>query len=94
MVEQITVYEAIIEMRRITANGGTFNFVHCTYNRDTMHTDGLREAKRAKLRPAAKGDNVANADFKLFYYDEYFHENRVCWQMLLMYFNGKKVTLT
>ena len=81
-------------MRRITASGGTFSFVHYTYNRDTMQTDGLREVKKARLRPAAKGDDVEHADFKLFYYDEYFQENRICWQMLLMYFNNYKVVLT
>ena len=93
-MEVITVYEAINEMRRITAAGRSFSFVHATYNRDIMKCDGIREVKRARLRPAAKNDDVKYSDFKLFYYDEYFHENRVCWQMLLMYFNSKKLILS
>ena len=93
-MEEITVYQAIKEMRRLTANGESFSIIHATYNRDTMKCDGMREVKRAKLRPAASKDDVKFADFKLFYFDQYFQENRVCWQMLLMYFNGKKLILS
>jgi hypothetical protein len=93
MIEEISAWEAIDEMRKITADGGSFAFVHGTYNRDTMKTDGIREVKKAKLRPAASNDEVDNADYKLFYIDLYNHENRTAWQVLLMFFNGKKVYL-
>lgn len=93
-MDEITLYDAIRQMRELTARGESFSFTHATYNRATMHSDGIREVKRAKCRPAASGDDVKNSNYKLFYYDEYYHENRVCWQMLIMYFKGRKVKLT
>ena len=92
-MDSITLYQAIKEMREISASGRYFTFSHISYNRDTRKTNGIREVRRAKLRPAAKGDDIRNSDFKLFYYDELYHESRVCWQPLLLYFNGKKVIL-
>jgi hypothetical protein len=94
MEETISLYAAIAEMRYITSQGGFFTFMHATYNRDKHTTNGIREVKRAKLRPAANGDDIANADYKLFYHDDIFREDRNCWQMLIMFFNGKKVVLT
>ncbi len=38
--------------------------VHATYNRDTDTCDGIRYVKTAHLRAAAKGNDLANADFK------------------------------
>lgn len=94
MEQTITVYQAIKEMREITARGGTFSFTHATYNRDTRKCTGLRQVKRASLRPAAKEEMVKHSNFKLFYFDHYFRENRNCWQPLIMFFNNKKVILT
>ena len=91
--QTITLYEAIHEMRRISANGEYFSFSFASYNRKLKSTHGLIHVKRAKLRPAAKGDDIANADYKLFYFDDFFQENRVCWQPLLMFFNGKQILL-
>lgn len=91
--ETITVYEAIRLMREMTSKGQMFSFVHATYNRDTSKSDGVVHVKRAKLRPAAKGDNIKNAKYKLFYYDDYYKQDRVCWQPLLMFLNNTKVVL-
>jgi len=91
--DTITLYEAIKQMRRFSQIGRPFSFVHATYNYSTKKTSGIRRVSRAKLRPAASGDNVVNADYKLFYYDETIDENRVCWQMLILYFNDQRVVL-
>jgi len=91
--QTITLYEAIALMRQMTARGEMFSFAFATYNRDTGRTQGITHVKRAKLRPAAKGDSIIHADFKLFYWDDYYQENRVCWQPLIMFFNNTKVTL-
>jgi len=93
MVETIDLYEAIRQMRKLTQQGQSFSFSHATYNRDRQSSDGIRIVRKAILRPAAKGDDVANADYKLFYLDQEINQNRVCWQSLLMYFEGKKVIL-
>ncbi|HPS61866.1 MAG TPA: hypothetical protein PLK82_02335 [Bacteroidales bacterium] len=95
MVEEETIhlYEAIKEMRRLTQLGKSFTFVHSTWNRDTCVSNGFRTVNSARLRPAAKGDDLSNADFKIFYIDEDLNEPRNCWQMLIMFFNGKRVFL-
>lgn len=92
-METISLYQAIKEMRELSSKGQFFSFVHATYNRDTLKSSGIREVKRAKLRPSAKGDDVRNSDYKLFYYDDFYRKDRVCWQPLIMFFNGKKVVL-
>jgi hypothetical protein len=80
-------------MRELTQKNKLFSFRHGTYNRDKNTTDGIRFVEKAQLRPAAKEDDVANADSKLFYRDELLKENRVCWQPLIIEFNGVKVKL-
>lgn len=92
-MDTIDLYEAIGEMRKRTARGETFAFAHATLNRDRGTSDGIRYVSRARLRPAAKGDDVVNADFKIFYYDEDLKEPRICWQPLIMFFEDKQVTL-
>lgn len=91
--EQIHLFEAIGQMRKLTAQGKYFTFVHATYNRDTMTSDGVRVVHRARLRPAAKKDDVINSDHKIFYYDMDRQMPRNCWQVLIMFFQGKKVVL-
>ena len=93
MEETIDLYQAIAEMRKISAEGNSFSFVHSTLNRETNTSEGIRYVKRAHLRPSAKGDDLVNADTKLFYFDEEIDKPRVCWQVLIMYFNDKRVIL-
>lgn len=93
-VEEIQLYAAIQQMRELTKQGKTFSFVHATYNMDSVSTNGIRQVRHAKLRPAADDDQVPNADFKLFYTDldlDETDQNRNCWQHLIMWFNDKKI---
>ena len=96
IVEQQTIdtYEAIRQMRKLSSEGKSFSLTHSTYNRDEQSSHGLRHCESAILRPAAKGDDVANADLKLFYYDQDNRVNRNAWQPLIMYFNGERCILT
>jgi hypothetical protein len=92
-VETIQLYDAIKQMRILSQQEKSFSFVHSTWNRDTATTNGFRAVERAHLRPAAKSEDLVNSDYKLFYFDEDLNEPRNCWQMLIMYFEGKKVIL-
>jgi hypothetical protein len=89
----IDLYEAIKQMRGLTARNKFFSFTHATYNRDNNTGTGMRKVEKALLRPAASEDDVVDADSKLFYRDELLKENRVCWQPLITEFNGVKVKL-
>ncbi len=90
-METIQLFEAISHMRKITQNGGCFSFIYATYNRDNGSCHGKKYVKRARLRPQATKELVANADHKLFYYDLDEAQPLNCWQPLLMFFNGKRV---
>jgi hypothetical protein len=86
--QTISLWEAIKQMRKLSSEGKSFSLVHYTFNRETLESHGLRSVIKAKLRPAAKEDDVKNADHKLFYIDETIHEPRNCWQILIREFNG------
>lgn len=92
-MESIDLYEAIRQMRILTQEGRSFSLVHATYNRDTCRSDGKRLVRKAHLRPQARGEEIANAGHKLFYYDIDERQPRNCWQVLVLYFNGLKVDL-
>ncbi len=94
MVETITVYKAIEEMRKLSRQGKSFSLVHATYDR-TRKVDckGLTYVRNAILRRAAKDEQVVDSKFKLYYFDRDIEEHRVCWQPLIMFFNEMKVEL-
>ncbi|MFZ4463078.1 MAG: hypothetical protein ACOYN5_04485 [Bacteroidales bacterium] len=83
-------------MRKLTAQGIPFSFEHFTWDRDRKQSSGRRIVSRALLRPAARGDQLADADYKLFYEDlnvsNPSERNRNCWQILIVSFNGQPVT--
>ena len=91
--ETISLWEAIRQMRMLTGQGKSFSFIHSTYNEDTQESHGFRHVNTARLRPAAREDNIKNADHKLFYFDEDINQPRNCWQLLIMWFNGKRCIL-
>jgi len=91
--ESIQLFQAIAQMRKLTAQGKSFSFIHSTYNYNSQTSDGMRIVHQAKLRPAARKDDVRNSDHKLFYYDLDLQSPRNCWQVLILFFNGIKVTL-
>jgi hypothetical protein len=91
--DTIQLYDAIKTMRMLSQKEISFSFVHSTWNRDTATTNGIRHVERAHLRPAAKSEELINADHKLFYFDQDLNEPRNCWQILIMYFNGLRVIL-
>lgn len=89
----ISLWEAIKQMRMLTAEGKPFSFIHSTLDRSCNKTEGFRYVKEAKIRPAAKKDDLKEADHKLFYYDLELQQPRNCWQILIISFNGKLITL-
>lgn len=89
----IHLWQAIHLMREATTKGESFSFAFATYNRSTTRCHGMTSVKHARLRPAAKGDDIVHADHKLFYFDETEQRPQVCWQPLIMFFNGFKVIL-
>jgi hypothetical protein len=95
-MEKMNLFSAIAEMRKLTAQNIPFSFEHYTFDRARNKTEGKRLVSKALLRPAASSDKIADADHKLFYEDLNVYDpqlkNRVCWQILIVSFNGIPLT--
>lgn len=90
---RMTVYEAIAHMRRNTADGTPFSLTFSTWDTQRHKSSGIKTIKQAVLRPAAKASDLENADYKLFIYDIEKQKDLICWQPLLMFYNGNKLKL-
>lgn len=90
---ELHLWQAIHLMRELTAKGESFSLAFATYDRSRKLCHGMSSIKHARLRPAAKGDDVRDADHKLFFFDETDQLPKVCWQPLIMYVNGFKIKL-
>lgn len=95
-MNEINLWTAIAEMRKLTAQGIPFSLEHYTWDSDKRKANGLRLVDKALLRPSARGDKLDNADHKLFYEDLAVQDpaknKRNCWQILIVRFNGMDVT--
>lgn len=92
-VESIPLYKAIAEMRDLSLRKEPFSIIFATFDRQKRVSNGISVVNKAMLRKAATNEQVENAQYKLFYYDMELHEPRVCWQPLILFFNGKKIDL-
>lgn len=91
--QYIELYAAIREMDRISKEGGTFSLSFYKYDRQRQTGGDLARISRAQLRRKASSDNVQYADYKLFFTDMDSGKARVCWQVLIVEFNGLKITM-
>jgi len=90
----MTVYQAIKEMRRLTAAGETFEFSFMSYHRSKGNSSGIVEVKKAKLRPRGPEDKSENSEIIEPYLDVLLNEPREFYQPALMTFQGLPVTLS
>lgn len=88
----INIFRAIEEMRQISKAGGTFSLKFRKWDRQRHHGGDLCSVMAARVRPAAHDEQVADADAKLFFVDTETGRARVCWQPLIMEFNGMRTT--
>lgn len=91
--KQIDLYRAIEEMKEISARGGTFSLRFRKWNRDTRKGGDMANIARARIRPKASDERVANASYKLFFTDTDTGRALNCWQCLIMEFNGLRTVL-
>lgn len=92
-VESIPLYKAIAEMRDLSLRNEPFTLIFATFDNHKKTSNGVSVVSKAVLRKAATNEQVENSNYKLFYYDLELHQPRVCWQPLIMFFNGKKIEL-
>jgi len=90
MERAITIWEAIRQMRQLTAEGKTFSMVYMSYDRSRQKSTGMVRVDRAILRPQTSIDENRNADHMLNYLNRDLNLPRQFYQITLMEFNGLK----
>lgn len=88
----MTVYEAIKEMRRLTAEKQSFAMSYMTYSMQRGQSHGEVEVEHATLIKNPKEQKTAYDDMMLTYRDEDTQECHSCWQPLLLSFNHEPLT--
>ena len=81
----IDIYKAVDEMKRISAEGGTFAIRFRKYNRATGRGGDMAHIAAARL--------VENSSHKLFITDTETGRPLTCWQGLVMEVNGLRTTV-
>lgn len=89
----MNVYEALTEMRRLSADGGSFEFSFMSYNPSAGTSEGVVYVRRGVLRKRESLEHNRNAEIIEAYTDLETGEPRRFYQPLLMTFNGTKLTL-
>ena len=92
-MEKINIYKAIDEMKRISAEGGTFSIRFRKWNRDTRRGGDMASVANARVRPKPSAEDVSAASHKLFFTDTDTGRAMNCWQCLIMEFNGCRTVL-
>lgn len=87
------LWDAIKEMRRLTAAGQTFSMSFMSFNSTFDTSEGVVDVERAKIRKKADAKTYRNADVLITYQDCDKGEPRQFYLPCLMSFNGEKVTM-
>ena len=88
----MTVYEAIHQMRRLTAKGTPFALSYMTYSQSRRESHGEVACEHALLVKNENTNDDSLQNFMLTYRDQDTGEARHFWQPLLMSFNHKPLT--
>ena len=89
----MNVYEAIDEMRRRTEQGECFSFAFMSYSYERRKSDGIVKIEHAKLRNQSRKETNRFADYMLNFIDMDTMEYGMCWQPLLLEFDGHELEL-
>lgn len=92
-MSQLTVFQAINQMRDLSAKGVPFSIVFMTWSETRQHTDGIKEVRRAQLKRRTKEADYFNADMIEEYIDLDTMEHRRFYHPGLMTFNGQKLQI-
>ena len=88
----MTVYEAIHQMRQLTAKGQPFALSYMTYSMSRRESHGEVTCEHALLVKNEKSEEDSVKNFMLTYRDQDTGEARHFWQPLLLSFNHELLT--
>lgn len=87
------VFEAIKEMRRLSAENKSFGFSFMSCNLTNQSSEGVITVRKARLLKRESIKHHKNAEIVEAYIDLDTMKSRRFYQPLLMSFNGEKVVL-
>lgn len=90
---EVNLYRAVEMMKDITKAEGTFSIKFRKYDRVRKTGGDLVRLSKARLRKKPSDKDVSNASHKLFLLDTETGHPRVCWQILVVEFNGMKTVI-
>lgn len=80
-------------MRAYSERGENFSFAFMSYSYERRRSDGIVKIERARLRKQSRKENNRFADYMLNFMDMDTMEYGMCWQPLLLEFNGHELDL-
>lgn len=80
-------------MRRKTEQGECFSFSFMSFSYERRKSDGIIKIERAKLRKQSRKEKNRFADYMLNFIDMDTMEYGMCWQPLLLEFDGHELEL-
>lgn len=88
----MNIYDAIKEMQELSRRGESFSFSYMSYSYTLDKSHGPVNVPHAQLLPSSSTRN-RYTDYMLRYRDMDTYEEKQCWQLLLLEFNGKELEL-
>ncbi|MDR2684603.1 MAG: hypothetical protein LBB53_04390 [Prevotellaceae bacterium] len=89
----MTVYEAIHQMRLLSAKKEPFSFTFMSFSIEKQYSKGVVKVSKGYLTLRETTEQNKYAEYMLSYYDCNLQETRHFWQPLLMEFNGNQLEL-
>lgn len=81
-------------MRACSERGESFSFSFMSYSYERRKSDGIVKIEHARLRRQSRKENNRFADYMLNFMDLDTLEYGMCWQPLLLEFNGEELELS
>ena len=89
----INIYDAISRMRELSKAGQTFSIAFMSCDTSREKSSGMVELVKVKLRAAASDDAFKNSQYIINYLNVETNIPGQFYQILLMYYNGMRITL-
>lgn len=80
-------------MRAYSECGKTFSFAFMSYSYERRRSDGIVKIEHARLRKQSRKNSNRFTDYMLNFIDMDTMEYGMCWQPLLLEFNGIELEL-
>lgn len=87
------VYQAINEMRARSQRGESFSFAFMSYSYERRKSDGVVKVEHARLRKQSRKETNRFTDYMLNFIDLDTMNYGMCWQPLLLEFDGHELEL-